>query len=69
MLADVGLATPLPRTIEVEAGPAGQGRAQGWGQGQGQGWQQQGRRKGGKTKGQRREQPFQLALRNRFQGN
>ena len=69
MLADVGLATPLPRTSEAEAGPAGQGRAQGWGQGQGQGWQQQGRRKGGKARGQRREQPFQLALRNRFQGN
>ena len=38
-------------------------------QGQGKGWQQQGRRKGGMARGQRREQPFQLALRNRFQGN
>ena len=70
MLTAVGLATPLPRTSELEAGPAGQGRAQGWGQGQGQqGWQQQGRRKGGMARGQRREHPFQLALRNRFQGN
>ena len=69
MLTAVGLATPLPRTSELEAGPAGQGRAAGWGQGQGKGWQQQGRRKGGMVRGQRREQPFQLALRNRFQGN
>jgi hypothetical protein len=70
MLTSVGLATPLPRTSELEAGQTGQGRAQGWGQGQGQqGWQEQGRRKGGNARGRRREQPFQLALRNRFQGN
>ena len=77
MLASVGLATPVPRTSELEAGLPGQGQVQGQrqrqGQGQGQlqeqGWQQQGRRKGGRAKGQRREQPFQLALRNRFQGN
>ena len=71
MLASVGLATPVPRTSELEAGLPGQGQGLGLGQGQlqEQGWQQQGRRKGGRAKGQRREQPFQLALRNRFQGN
>ena len=69
MLSSVGLATPLPRTSDLEADLTGQGRAQGWGQGQGQGWQQQGRRKAGRPKGQRRSEPFELALRNRFQGN
>ena len=75
ILASVGLATPVPRTSELEAGlPAqGQGQRQHQGLGQGlcqdQGWQHQGRRKGGRAKGQRREQPFQLALRNSFQGN
>ena len=58
ILATVGLATPVPRTSELEAGLPGQGQGQRQGQGQGQGlrqeqaWQQQGRRKGGK--GQRR---------------
>ena len=73
ILASVGLATPVPRTSELEASLPGQWQGQRQGQGQGQGlrqeqpWQQQGRRKGGK--GQRRRDPFQLALSNRFQGN
>ena len=79
MLSSVGLATPVPRTSELEAGLPGQGQGQrqvqGQRQGQGQArglrqeqpWQQQGRRKGGKE--QRRRDPFQLALRNRYQGN
>ena len=48
MLASVGLATPVPRTSELEAGLPGQGQGLGLGQGQlqEQGWQQQGRRKG-----------------------
>ena len=77
MLASVGLATPVPRTSELEAGLPGQGQGQRQRQGPGQGpglrqdlgWQQQGRRNGGRAKGQRREQTFQLALRNRYQGN
>ena len=75
ILASLGLASPVPRTSELEAGQGG-GRGQrqhrdieqSSGQG-GLGWQQQGRRKRGRPRGQRREQPFQLALRNRFQGN
>ena len=79
ILASAGLASPVPRTCELEAGlpGQGQGRRQGKGQCQGQGqaqglrqeqpWPQQGRRKAGK--GQRRRDLFQLALRNRFQGN
>jgi hypothetical protein len=71
MLACVGLATPVPRTSELVAGLPGQGQGQRQRQGlqQDQQWQQQGRRKGGRPNGQRREQPFQLALRNRFLGN
>ena len=83
ILTSVGLASPLPRTSELEAGLSSQGQVQGQGRGQRhyqgqngqqglgqfQPWQQQGRRNGGRTKGKRREQPFQLALRNRFQGN
>ena len=64
MLSCVGLAAPLPRTSELEAA---QGKGQG--QGQGQGWQQQGRRKAGRPISQRRSEPFELALSNRFQGN
>ena len=79
ILASAGLASPVPRTCELEAGLPGQGQGRRQGQGQCQGpgqaqglrqeqpWQQQGRRKAGK--GQRRRDPFQLALRNRFQGN
>ena len=72
ILATVGLATPVPRTSDLEAGLAvrGQGQPQGqaW-QHQGQAWQHQGRRKAGRAKGQGRMEPFQIALRNRFQGN
>ena len=63
MLTTVGLASPLPRTSDLEADLTGAGC------GQGQGWQHQGRRKAGRPKGQRRSEPFELALRNRFQGN
>ena len=79
ILASAGLATPVPRDQEQWPGQTGQEQT---GQSQtsqrqagrdqtdrGQPWQQQGRRKGGKANGQRRMQPFQLALRNRYQGN
>ena len=65
MLTTVGLASPLPRTSDLESDMTGAG----CGQGQGQGWQPQGRRKAGRPNGQRRSEPFELALRNRFQGN
>ena len=60
MLTTAGLATPLART----QGPAVPGQQQ-----TGEPWQevQGGRRKGGRRP--RRLEPFQLALRNRFQGN
>ena len=69
ILASAGLATPVPRDQEQWPGQTSQGQT-GRGQtSQTQPWQQQGRRKGGRAKGQRRIQPFELALRNRFQGN
>ena len=67
ILASVGLASPVPRTSDLEADLAVQ--EQGPRQGQGQPWQQQGRRKAGRPMAQRRMEPFQLALRNRYQGN
>ena len=69
ILASVGLATPIPRTSDLEAALAGQEQGQRQGHAQPQPWQQQGRRKAGRPQGQRRMEPFQLALRNRFQGN
>ena len=52
ILASVGLATPVPRTSDLEADLAVQ--EQGQRQGQHQPWQQQGRRKAGRPMAQRR---------------